>query len=251
MEKPIMITEFYITNLYKERDVKIKFDSPYKILVAENGYGKTTILNSFYALLSGDISKLRKVNFSEIGLVFSDDVNISFKKSDFDIDLESIKGHALFEHLESKLGQDYILELINDVRRYSPQRMEASSLFRHAVTVSDLPSRMLREYLREIRSSRVNKKVNSATQILISFICFFGSSYGLLWIFSSASLASGYCGSEFSLFHSEFRCRQPYLAMIMFISLGISFIVFFWLAFCGFRSTSASHKSQPKNKGSL
>jgi predicted ATP-binding protein involved in virulence len=51
-----MITEFFITKLYEERNVKIKFTDPYKILVAENGYGKTTILNSFYALLSGEIS---------------------------------------------------------------------------------------------------------------------------------------------------------------------------------------------------
>jgi len=159
-----MIKEFFITNLYEERNVRIKFDSQYKILVAENGYGKTTILNSFYSLLSGDISKLRKISFSKIGLVFDDGVKIDFKKSDFDADLALIKGHPLFEHIESKLGQEFILELIDDVRQYPSHRMEMSSLFRHTVKTLDLPSRILKDYLKEIRSSRINRKVNSSTQ---------------------------------------------------------------------------------------
>ena len=39
------------------------------------------------------------------------------------------------------------------------------------------------------------------------------AAYSFLWIVSSASLASGYCGDRFSLFADEFRCRQPHLAM--------------------------------------
>jgi len=159
-----MIKEFYITNLYNERNVRIPFDSNYKILVAENGYGKTTILNLFYSLLSGEISKLRKVFFSSIGIVFSDDVEISFKKEDFDADLEAIKGHPLFDHIEDRLGQDFILELIDDVRNYPLNKMESSHLFRHAVNTLDFSPRMLRDYLREVRGNRTNRRINSATQ---------------------------------------------------------------------------------------
>ncbi len=159
-----MIKEFYINKLYDERNVRIPIENDYKILVAENGYGKTTILNSFYALLSGDTSKLRKVVFSEIGLIFTDGAEISFKKDDFDADLVLIKGHPFFEHLENKMGQDFILELIDDVRKYPPQRMERSHLFRYAVEAMDFPSGMIRDYLREVRSSRSNKRINSSTQ---------------------------------------------------------------------------------------
>ena len=74
-----MIKEFFINNLYEERNVRIPFDSDFKVIVAENGYGKTTILNSFYALISGDVSKLRKVVFGTIGLVFNDGSEVSFK----------------------------------------------------------------------------------------------------------------------------------------------------------------------------
>lgn len=159
-----MIKEFYINNLYEERNVRIPFSSEYKIIVAENGYGKTTILNSFYALISGDISKLRKVVFDSIGIVFSDDENISFNKSDFDADLEFIKGHEFFKHLEGRLGEDFILELIDDVRRHPSHSMERSPLFRHTMNSLDIPSSILRDYLREVRSSRPNKRINTSTQ---------------------------------------------------------------------------------------
>lgn len=159
-----MIKEFFINNLYEERNVRIPFDSEYKIIVAENGYGKTTILNSFYALVSGDISKLRKVVFDSIGIVFLDGERISFQKSDFEADLEFIKGHHFFVHLEKRLGEDFILELIDDVRKFPSHAMERSHLFRHATNSLDIPPSILRDYLREIRSSRPNKKINSSTQ---------------------------------------------------------------------------------------
>ena len=159
-----MIKEFYINNLYNERNVRIPFKDQFKILVAENGYGKTTILNSFYALVSGDISKLRKVLFKSIGIIFDDGINISFEKADFDADLEFIKGHNFFEHLESRLGEEFILELVDDVRKYPPHAMERSALFRHAMTSLDIPSSILRDYLREVRASRPNRKLNSLTQ---------------------------------------------------------------------------------------
>jgi predicted ATPase len=159
-----MIKEFYIKNLFEERNVRIPFDSEFKILVAENGYGKTTILNSFYALISGDVSKLRKVVFENVGLIFSDGTEVSFKKTDFDADLEYIKSHNFFEHLESRLGEDFILQLVDDVRKYPIGQMERSSLFRHALRELDIPHSILRDYLREVRGSRLNRKINSDTQ---------------------------------------------------------------------------------------
>lgn len=159
-----MIKEFFIENLYEERNVRIPFDSEYKIIVAENGYGKTTILNSFYALVSGDVSKLRKVIFDTIGLAFSDGERISFKKSDFEADLELIKDNHFFKHLKNRLGEDFILELIDDVRKYSPVKMERSPLFRYATSSLDIPPSILMDYLKEIRGSRPNKRVNSSTQ---------------------------------------------------------------------------------------
>jgi hypothetical protein len=48
-----------------------------------------------------------------------------------------------------------------------------------------------------------------------------------MWVFSSGSLASGYCKGEFSLFHEEFTCRQPDLALILWLATGIGCILLF------------------------
>jgi hypothetical protein len=45
--------------------------------------------------------------------------------------------------------------------------------------------------------------------------CALASIYGVLWTFSAASLASGFCGFEFSLFAEHLRCRQVHYAMIL------------------------------------
>ncbi|MDA5564626.1 AAA family ATPase [Cobetia sp. MMG027] len=77
-----MIKNFYIDNLFNEKDVNIDFPEQYKILVSENGCGKTTILNAFYSLVSGDLSRLRKIEFDNIGIVFDDDDIIWFTKEE-------------------------------------------------------------------------------------------------------------------------------------------------------------------------
>lgn len=162
-----MIREFYINDLYGERNIRIPFRDEIKIIVAENGYGKTTILNSFYALISGDISKLRKVSFSKIGVVFQDGTDISFEKNDFDVELDLINGHPLFEHIEAKLGRDFAFELINESRRLPMSSLEMSPLIRRASKALDIPTDLIKDLLREIRigrKSRAHKRINTNTQ---------------------------------------------------------------------------------------
>ena len=48
-----------------------------------------------------------------------------------------------------------------------------------------------------------------------SIVAALGSLYFFLSIFAAASLASGYCKGEFSLFAEAFRCRQVHYAMIL------------------------------------
>jgi len=64
---------------------------------------------------------------------------------------------------------------------------------------------------------------------IAGFVLLLGSLWSLMWVFSSASLASGFCEGHFSLFHEHFRCRQPYIATILFLSLLVASIVLFIL----------------------
>jgi hypothetical protein len=69
----------------------------------------------------------------------------------------------------------------------------------------------------------------------IYFLCavclFLAAVYCILWIFSSASLASGFCENHFSIFHKEFRCRQPYIALFLSLIFLAGTIIFsgLWL----------------------
>jgi len=54
----------------------------------------------------------------------------------------------------------------------------------------------------------------SVLAALASFYCF-------LWIFSAASLASGFCGNGFSLFAEHLRCRQVHFAMILTVLFAL------------------------------
>jgi hypothetical protein len=64
----------------------------------------------------------------------------------------------------------------------------------------------------------------------VSILLFFVSGYAFLWILSSSHLAAHYCNGEFALFHPAFRCRQPQIAMILWIVSGIGAVVMLVMA---------------------
>ncbi|MES2538375.1 MAG: hypothetical protein V4632_21155 [Pseudomonadota bacterium] len=74
---------------------------------------------------------------------------------------------------------------------------------------------------------REDKKQHSWIYFLFGFIAFGASLWSLLWLFSSASLAGGFCNNHFSLLHKHFLCRQPYLAIISCGVLGLISLILF------------------------
>ncbi len=72
-------------------------------------------------------------------------------------------------------------------------------------------------------------KIDKKTFIYFVFgiIFFLASIWCLMWIFSSASLASEFCLNQFNLFHEDFRCKQPYIASIGFLLTGIGSLILF------------------------
>ena len=83
-----MLKNFKIDKLFGFRNVDIKFDSNIKILIGENGLGKTTILNSLYYVLNKLYTKLLKVDFENIELTFKDNKKISFSKQELEAYIE-------------------------------------------------------------------------------------------------------------------------------------------------------------------
>lgn len=76
------IQNFSIQGLFGYKNVSIDFEDNVKIIVSENGAGKTTILSCLYYLLVGDYESLLKVKFSAISIKFaSRDERFYFEKS--------------------------------------------------------------------------------------------------------------------------------------------------------------------------
>ncbi|CAM3136232.1 AAA family ATPase [Flavobacterium frigoris] len=75
------IKKYTIRGLFNSQDVEIPFDDNIKILIGENGLGKTTILNSLYFLLTKKWEKLAKIPFESIELLFDNNSLIYFTKN--------------------------------------------------------------------------------------------------------------------------------------------------------------------------
>lgn len=63
-----LIKKFSITKLFGYKDLCLNFEYPIRILIGENGYGKTTILNVLYYLLKGKYEKLLEINFESVAI---------------------------------------------------------------------------------------------------------------------------------------------------------------------------------------
>ncbi|MDA3883966.1 MAG: AAA family ATPase [Candidatus Delongbacteria bacterium] len=79
-----MIKKYKVNKLFGFRNVNIPFKSDIKILIGENGLGKTTILNSLYYVLSEKWHKLISIDFESIELEFKDKNKIKFKKNELE-----------------------------------------------------------------------------------------------------------------------------------------------------------------------
>lgn len=79
-----MIKRFKITKLFGFRNVNIPFEGDIKILIGENGLGKTTILNSLYYILSEKYHKLFAIDFERLELQFIDENKIQFTKRELE-----------------------------------------------------------------------------------------------------------------------------------------------------------------------
>lgn len=65
-----ILRRFTLRGLHGYKDLSIECGEPASIVLAENGVGKTTLLNTLYALLSGRISRVQPLAFESAVLEF-------------------------------------------------------------------------------------------------------------------------------------------------------------------------------------
>lgn len=105
------ISRFKITKLFGYQDVDITFDDKYKILIGENGLGKTTILNALYYILDKKFKKLNNLTFESIEIIFSNKNKISFTKNDLNFFVEGRsrnQENQFYQILKDRIKKDNI-----------------------------------------------------------------------------------------------------------------------------------------------
>lgn len=165
-----IINRFSIRKLYGERDVEIDFNDNIKIIVAENGYGKTTVLNALYAVLSGDISKLRKIDFESIEITFSDDETFTLLSKDLRISTDSFKHHGLYDHLLRKIGETATYDLLESALALSKKQFRRSATLRKAGRKLDIPVGHLASIVEEMTENEGGQSIAGESKELLGRI---------------------------------------------------------------------------------
>jgi predicted ATPase len=102
------IKKFAINGLFNVQNVVIPFDDNIKILIGENGLGKTTILNSLYYLLTKKWHKLIKIPFDSIELTFENNSVIYFTK-------KQLEAYLVDDKRQRKRGNIHIINQLKNI----------------------------------------------------------------------------------------------------------------------------------------
>ncbi|WP_151828748.1 AAA family ATPase, partial [Acinetobacter radioresistens] len=102
----MQLEKFLITKLNGDQNIEICFDENKKVVIAENGSGKTTIMNILYYALKNDVNGLKKYDYEKCILKFSGKNEIIFEKNK----LEKINNS---QNLNKIFKESRDIELIN------------------------------------------------------------------------------------------------------------------------------------------
>lgn len=144
------ISRFAIRGLYNERDIEIPFQDNVKILVAENGYGKTTVLNALYALVSGDTLKLQKIDFRSMELELSTGKIYQIEKEELAWSKQP-GDFGFFGHMKHVLGGPATTRLMNLYLNSSRAEVTSHSIHNAAKKMS-MPTSIFKKYLSDVVS---------------------------------------------------------------------------------------------------
>ncbi|MDY6785558.1 MAG: AAA family ATPase [Cyanobacteriota bacterium] len=121
------LKSFAINGLFGFKDITIPFEKEALILIAENGAGKTTILNALYYAISCKFHKLSSVDFESIVLEFSSGESVEIKKTD----LKWLYERGGFEII-TDLPSRELDRLQRESRKYLSSELFRSSFFHYS-----------------------------------------------------------------------------------------------------------------------
>jgi hypothetical protein len=150
------LSEFAIYGLYGDRDIIIPFPYPRKILVSENGLGKTTVLNTLYAVLSGRFYKLENLEFTQIVAKFPAG-QISISKDEITQLLQQEVYQGEYQELQEKVGKDELRKLVSLAREYSLESLKELKEVQHVAHSLTIPLPQLLAKLKVLANDEKDK----------------------------------------------------------------------------------------------
>ncbi len=99
-----LIKSFSVYGLFGTHDVHIPFDENIKILIGENGIGKTQVLNLLYYTLTKNFFRLSEFNFHRLVLSFSSSLKIELTKEQINEFIKEYYKHPAIEQFIREFG---------------------------------------------------------------------------------------------------------------------------------------------------
>jgi len=154
-EENTYIKSYAVYGLHGDKDINLKFNSAYKIRVAENGPGKTTVLNSLFYLLTGQYQKLSQIEFEKIELEFVNNEKVDILRNDISLEVPTnLENHPHYIRLKQYIGDDLARALIEralnvkslqDIRSTAEFRIASSQFPGSSIEIQRTLERVRRE----------------------------------------------------------------------------------------------------------
>lgn len=110
-KKPV-IRKFIVEGLFGYKTITLDFRHPAKIISAENGTGKTTLLNALYWMLTGQFYRLHAINFSAATIIFENGDEVSLERDELvKLDLGDVKSPLMINFRRWGLSKEQVSDL--------------------------------------------------------------------------------------------------------------------------------------------
>lgn len=161
MENVPIIKNFELIGLHGYKNISIDCSSTASIFIAENGVGKTTVLNALYAILTKKFNILSTINFKLAVLTFTDGSNVEIEKDRLFSNINKVKKLLIsdnqFIDIKPYARIDSIINLINKSSIFGIDKITNDGTYQHIYQSSPYSHTQLKEKIQSL-SSKIGSK---------------------------------------------------------------------------------------------
>lgn len=155
--QPGNIKSFSVYGLFGTDDVHIPFDENIKILIGENGLGKTQVLNLFYYTLTRNFFRLGEFSFDRLTLEFHNCKPIIITKDDVKDLVNEVYNNPVIKDLIEEIGYSHFEFLRNRFIQSKGNRRKLEAEFEYNSKFRKYPIHHIIRVLEQLESNKSNK----------------------------------------------------------------------------------------------